>query len=344
MKTNLCALALLVLALPAVAQETPALKVGATIFADYTIQTAPETKDADGNTINPSSFNVSRAYINVTGSLNKRITFRITPDVTRETGSGSSLAGSQQFRLKYAFAQLSLDEWTTKGSFVRFGMQQTPLLDSVESIYRYRFQGTLYPEREGYLASSDNGVSVRWMLPNEYGDVHVGYYNGDGYSKAEANDQKAVQLRASVRPLPKSPLGKGLRATVFAVSDAYVQSASRERLVLQATYEHKRFHAGFDAISTKDRTSSTKPEIAGGGWSAWATPRLGNGWELLLRHDDTRPDDRFDVHRHRNIAGVAYWLPEMQKVSTAVLVDYDSLDVTGKPRETRYGVKLLLAF
>jgi Phosphate-selective porin O and P len=344
MRITLCALALLALALPIAAQDAPALKVGATIFADYTFQAAPEAKDADGNAIQASSFNVSRAYINVTGSLNKRITFRITPDITRETGSGSSLAGSQQFRLKYAFAQLSLDEWTAKGSFVRFGMQQTPLLDSVESIYRYRFQGTLYAEREGYLSSSDSGVSVRYVLPKEYGDVHAGYYNGDGYAKAEANDQKAFQVRASVRPLPKSPLGKGLRVTAFAVSDAYVQDASRERLVLQATYEHKRVHAGFDAISTKDRTSSAKPEIAGSGWSVWATPKLGSGWELLLRHDDTRPDDRTGVHRRRNIAGVAYWLPEMQKVSTAVLLDYDSLDVTGKARETRYGVKLLLAF
>jgi len=320
------------------AADEPSMKVGATIFADFTQQTSPVTKDADGNEIHPSSFNVSRAYINVTGSLHKRITFRITPDVARESGSGSSLSGSQQFRLKYAFAQLSLDDWMSKGSWVRFGMQQTPMLDATEAVYRYRFQGTLFPEREGYLASSDTGVSLRYALPKEYGDIHAGIYNGDGYSKAEANDQKALQVRATVRPL------KGLRATLFYTGDHYVASAKRERLIAQTTFEHKRFHAGFDAMTTKDRSSVTKPELEGRGWSVWATPRLGKGWELLLRHDENRPDRSSDLMRRRDIAGVAYWLPDLQKVSSALLVDYDSLAVTDKPRETKYGIKMLVAF
>src|ERR1041385_4468729 len=89
-------------AAPAVAQVTPAagytppddtpkFNIGATIFADYTFQDSAQTKDADGNTIHPSAFNVSRAYINVTGNLNHYLAFRITPDIARETGSGSSL-------------------------------------------------------------------------------------------------------------------------------------------------------------------------------------------------------------------------------------------------------------
>ena len=113
MRNTLCALALLALALPSLAADEPSIKVGATIFADYTSQRAAD------------AFNVSRAYINITGNLNNSLSFRITPDVSRESGSGSSLAGSQQFRLKYAFAQLNLDQWTTKGSWIRAGMQQT---------------------------------------------------------------------------------------------------------------------------------------------------------------------------------------------------------------------------
>src|SRR5438270_9319257 len=72
--------------------DTPTFKVGATIFADYTYNESPTATDSDGNTIHNSSFNVSRAYINVTGSLNHRIAYRVTPDITRETGSGSSLS------------------------------------------------------------------------------------------------------------------------------------------------------------------------------------------------------------------------------------------------------------
>jgi hypothetical protein len=343
MRTSLCALALLAFSVGVRADE-PTLKVGATIFADAVWQAAPVTTDADGNEIHPSSFNVARAYINVTGTLHKRLAFRITPDVARESGGGSSLAGSQQFRLKYAYAQLNLDEWLTGGSFVRFGMQQTPYLDYVDSIYRYRFQGTTFVEREGYLASSDTGVTMRYVLPSEYGDVHGGIYNGEGYTKAETNDQKALQLRATLRPLPKSKLGKGLRATLFYDGDRYVANGLRERLVGQLAYEHPRVNAGLDVLSTKDRVSASKPQTEGRGWSVFATPRLGRGWELLLRHDHNRPDRGSSVERTRNIAGVAYWLPNLQKVTAGVLVDRDALSVTGKADETRYGVKVLLVF
>lgn len=309
MRSTICALALLALAASATAADEPSFKVGATIFADYTTQTAPD------------AFNVSRAYINVTGNLNKQITFRVTPDVSRESGSGSSLAGSQQFRLKYAFAQWSAERW-----WLRFGMQQTPLLDYTESIYRYRFQGTLFPEREGYITSSDTGASVHYNFPGDRGDVHAGIYNGEGYSKAEANDQKALQVRATYKPL------KGLRTTLFIDADNYSQGSKRTRTIAQATYEHKRFSAGADILKATDRDAGTN------GWSAWATPKLGNGWELLLRHDQT------STHKQRNIAGVAYWVPGLQKVTCALLADVDTLAQTAKPRDTRVGLKMLLAF
>jgi hypothetical protein len=328
MRNGFCALALLAVSLPLVAEE-PALKVGATIFADYTHQPSPATT----TTTTTSSFNVSRAYVNVIGTLNKRIAFRVTPDIARELSGGS-----QQFRLKYAYAQVNLDEWMTKGSYVRFGMQQTPFIDAFEQVYRYRFQGTVFAEREGYLSSSDTGVTMRYVLPGEYGDVHGGFYNGEGYSKAEVNDEKAVQVRATLRPLPKSPLGKGLRATLFYDGDHYDESARRERTIGQIAYEHARGTAGAEVLATKDRA------IEGRGWSAFATPRLGRGWELLLRHDHHRPDRNSDVVRKRNITGVAYWLPNLQKVTCAVLVDRDALSVTGKDDETRYGVKMLLSF
>ena len=79
----------------------------------------------------------------------------------------------------------------TKGSWARFGIQQTPLLDYEEGIYRYRFQGTTFTEREGFYNSSDAGASFHYNFPSNYGDVHVGVYNGESYAKTDPNDQKA---------------------------------------------------------------------------------------------------------------------------------------------------------
>src|SRR5438034_6592754 len=105
--------------------DTPAIKVGVTIFADYTIQQKPKVTDADGNAVTLNQFQVGRSYVNVTGNISHSIAFRITPDITRESGTASSLNGSYTFRLKYAYAQWNLDDYMTRGSWARFGQQQT---------------------------------------------------------------------------------------------------------------------------------------------------------------------------------------------------------------------------
>jgi hypothetical protein len=330
------------------ADDAPSFRVGAMLFADYTFQSAPRTADGDGNVIRASSFNVSRAYLNLTGKLNHWILFRITPEATRETGSGSSLNGSQTFRLKFAYAQFNLDDWAPKGTWARFGIQQTPLIEYEETIYRYRFQGPVFSDREGYVIPSDGGISGHMNFPGEYGDVHAGIYNGDGFNRVEPNNEKAVEIRASVRPFAGVPLWKGIRVTGYMDADHYVQSATRRRLVGLVTLESDRVNAGFDYVSAGDRTSVKTREVSGKGWSLWATPRLVNGWELLLRHDDMKPDDVSRQHRTRNIAGLAYWIPNLQKVSSSVMLDYDSLQQSGyvpvRPRDTRYGLKLLVQF
>jgi len=193
--------------------DTPSIRVGVTIYADYTYTDSPQAKDADGNVINPSAFNVARSYINVTGNINHMVAFRITPDIVRQSGlitlgPGNTISNdSLLFRVKYAFAQFNLDDWMTRGSYARFGIQQTPWLDYAEGIYRYRFQGTMFVEREGYFASADAGASFHYQLPSNYGDVHVGVFNGENYNRAEANDQKALQIRGTVRPFARGMNG-----------------------------------------------------------------------------------------------------------------------------------------
>jgi hypothetical protein len=261
-----------------------------------------------------------------------------------------SLSGSQIFRLKYAYGQLNLDDWTTHGSWLRFGVQQTPFVDYTEGIYRYRFQGTIFAERIGLLTSSDAAFSGHYNLPGNYGDVHAGFYNGEGYSKAEANNEKAVQIRGTIRPLPLGGIWKGLRLTGFLDEDHYVESAKRQRAIGQVTFEHPRVNLGLDVLRAKDRTTVSKPQVDSKGWSLWATPRFGtSGWELLLRHDDYKPNKSVSSQKQkRNIAGLAYWIPNLQRVTSAIMLDYDSLQRTGLtpsvPDTTNYGIKMLINF
>jgi hypothetical protein len=336
---------------PPAANDTPSVRVGATIYADYTYQTSPDATDADGNSISPNQFNVSRSYLNFNGTLSRLIGFRITPDIARESGAGSSLNGSLVFRIKYAFAQINLDEWVTPGSWTRLGIQQTPIVDYEEGIYRYRFQGTVFTEREGYLSSSDAGASFRYNMPANYGEVHVGVYNGENYNRTEVNNQKSVQIRGTVRPFPKGEATiRGLRLTAFYNADHYVRDGERNRFVAQATYEHPYLNAGFDYLHATDQPSAlNNPEVTGHGFSIWATPRSPTGWEALLRYDHLEPNNQFDSQlRTRTILGIAYWFALQGSLATALLLDYDGATFKNfnpaQPKQQRIALHGLLNF
>jgi hypothetical protein len=333
--------------------------VGATIFADYTYQDAPKITDADKNSVNFSSFEVRRAYINVTGNVSDVVAFRITPDVAARqttTFSGlpaggavaSSLDGSLTIRLKYAFAQFNLDKVLPHGSWIRIGQQQTPYVDFMEGIYRYRFQGTIFVEREGYLSSSDVGLSGRLNFPNDYGEIHLGYYNGDTYSRTEVNDQKAFQIRGTLRPFPKVADLKGLRLTAFYDNDHPVQNADRKRFIGTLTFEHKYLVAGFEYLDAKDNASATKPVVSSDGWTVWVEPRTKFGLEGLFRYDDLKPNKSIDAKKNRTLAGVTYWFKTMKAgLTTAILVDYEQVKYDtplNKPTEKRFEIKTLVNF
>jgi hypothetical protein len=331
--------------------DTPSIRVGLVLFGDYSYTTAPKTQDADTNSINASAFNLTRSYINITGNISHLVAFRVTPDVARETGAGSSLAGSLMFRVKYAYAQFNLDDWMARGSWARLGVQQTPWVDFEEGIYRYRFQGTVFTEREGFLSSSDAGASFHYNLPSNYGEVHVGLYNGENYNRVEVNDQKAVQLRGTIRPFARSPIPglRGLRGHAFWNGDHYVKDGARRRAVGSLTFEHQYLNAGFDYLNAADQTSIAKSEVDGRGYSVWATPRSPKGWEALLRYDRMTPNTaREGETRRRRILGVSYWFPHQGTVSSALLLDYDGQTFKGfvpaQPTQQKIAVHALVTF
>jgi hypothetical protein len=317
--------------------DTPSVKVGGLIFTDYTFQQLPKGKDAP---VQANFFNVSRSYVNVTGNISHIVGFRITPDVSRATDS--SLNGSLVFRLKYAFAQLSLEDWLPKGTWVRMGIQQTPFVDYFEGIYRYRFQGTVFPERQGYISSADAGLSFHTAFPTNYGDLHVGVYNGENYNKVEANDRKAIQGRVTFRPFPWNPMLRGWRLTGFYIADDYQAKAEKKRLILDTTYEHKYVNLGFDYLDTKDQASPVdgSHDLHGKGWSAWATPKYamanGSSIEALLRYDHMEPKSEDTTvgpggatvdgkgTDKRLIGGLAYWFPHTGNVSAGLMLDVDN--------------------
>ncbi len=319
--------------------DTQSIKIGAVIFYDWTKQLEPKITDSAGDVVSLNSFNVTRTYINVTGNISHRISFRITPDVTRETSTGPTVSGSLVFRLKYGYAQFLLDDWTKnwKQTYVRLGQQQTLFIDAQESVYRYRFQGTVFAERDGGMSSADAGAVFHTSIPKGYGEIAVGVFNGEGYSKTEVNDQKSIQTRVTIRPMPAGSLAaKGLRVTGFWLQDHGVRGAERSRAIGSIWYEHRWFNAGFDYLAATDQPLPTVGKVNQKGWSVFATPffkEKGNGFEALLRYDSFVPDksnNAFDgstATRNRAIAGIAYWFPHpLGPATAALMLDYEQVN------------------
>jgi len=334
--------------------DTPSIRVGLTLFPTYVFQTTPPITDADGNVVKRNAFDIARSYINITGNISHLVAFRLTPDITRESGlltlgPGSSVSSdSLVFRIKYAYGQFNFDDWMTRGSWARLGIQQTPWVDFEEGIYRYRFQGTVFAERiplPTAMTSADAGASFHYNFPSNYGDLHVGVYNGENYQRVEVNNQKALEFRGTLRPFATAlPVLRGLRAHLVYYNDHYASSDERKRVMGNVTFEHQYLNAGFDYLSAKDQTLATATDASSNGYSVWATPRAprtdGSSWEALLRYDHFTPNTATtpapastspapgvtmlnDQHQNRTIAGIAYWFPHQGNVSTAILFDYD---------------------
>lgn len=311
--------------------DTPKVSVGVTIFADYTYQDVPTVTDAGGNVIHKNSFNLTRTYINITGSFSHWFSFRVTPDIKAENGTGTSLTGNQTIRLKYGYGQVNFDDFAPKGSWFRFGLQQTPWIDYLEGVYRYRFQGTIFADAEGFLTSSDYGASARVAFPQNYGDVHVGFYNGDGYQSQNdvngVNNEKAFQGRLSIRPAPAVPVAKGLRVTGFYDSDHYLPNAKRERAIGSLTFEHPFVNLGFEYLDAKDKATAAATELHRDGWSGWITPRTPFGIEALFRYDVLHQNKALAANptKKRFVASLAYWPPLQGGKSVAFLADYSEV-------------------
>lgn len=335
--------------------DTPSIKVGVTLFPMFNLQSDPKVTDGNGNAVSRNTFDVGRAYINVTGNVSHLVSFRLTPDITRQSGllslgAGNSVANdSLVYRIKYAYGQFGLDDWMTKGSWVRLGIQQTPWVDYDEGIYRYRFQGTVFAERVPLptaMSSSDAGVSFHYNLPSNFGDVHVGLYNGENYSRVEVNNQKSFQFRGTLRPFARNaPVLRGLRVHVVDYADHYVGNATRTRFMTNVTYEHKFLNAEVDYLRAKDQSLASAAIVESQGWAFWATPKLpmknGASLEGLIRYDHWTPNTGSalapagtaalpgttllsDQHQNRAIVGGAYWFPHEGNVSTALLLDWDA--------------------
>jgi len=293
------------------------LSIGALAYLDY----SAGTKDKNGTDFN--KFSLTRGYVNIRKDINPWLKARITPDVTQLSN------GDIELRMKYYYVDLLLPD---RGFFterdLRIGLAHTPYLDFQEAINIYRLQGTMFQERFGNFNSADLGIGVIGNLGGKlskeqqeevgysspysgrYGSYHIGLYNGGGYHANEANQNKVIEGRVTLRPLPDSV--PGLQLTYFGISGKGNKASNPEWKSNSAlvSYQNRRIVITGEYVKAKGKQNGDD-ERNKSGYSIFGDFRLPvhDKISLMARYDVWDPDtDAPNDKETLTIGGVSYKL------------------------------------
>lgn len=197
------------------------LKFGILAYLEYSAGASPLAHNDEENF---NKFALTRGYFTLQKEITPWLKARMTADAYQRED------GYYDVMLKYYYAQVKfpdLGPLTNLSSEI--GMGHMPWLDFEEHINPYRCQGTMAIERAGIFNSADLGVSLmgyfggkledaKKRTGNDYyagkfGSWHIGVYNGPGYHAVEANQNKVVEGRITLRPLPS--IVPGLQLSYF---------------------------------------------------------------------------------------------------------------------------------
>jgi len=171
------------------------------------------TREGHGNDASTyNRFFVGRGYVTLKFMPTQWFEARVTMDTHQDE------AGDWKVRLKYLYTRFKLPIETKIVSepFVEFGIAHMPWLDYEEHINYYRAQGVMISERNKLHNSADLGITIGTLLgkklpkkvikkmgdkyPGSWGSMALGVYNGTGYHDIEANNNKVLEGRVSLRP------------------------------------------------------------------------------------------------------------------------------------------------
>ncbi|RMF81252.1 MAG: hypothetical protein D6739_09430 [Nitrospirae bacterium] len=260
------------------------VKLGVLAYVDYSVG---ETGAPGGDTSSLNRFTLTRGYLTVKKRLLPWMYARTTADIHQDADE------DWKFRLKYLYAELRpADLGPLTGMKAEIGQGHIPWLDFEEHVNPYRAQGTMALERAGIFNSADVGISLRGSFAGEleqagertgnhhyagrYGSWHVGLYNGGGYHAKEKNDNKVLEGRVTIRPLPEAL--PGLQLSYLGITGKGNTDPGPDYTVndVMLSYEHP---AGILTAQYFQTTGNASGSLVDGNGDALDT----EGWSLFGR-------------------------------------------------------------
>jgi hypothetical protein len=317
-----------------------------------------------GNTTGGSNFNqfvIKRGYFTVEKEFSSWFKARLTTDVTTVNDPTSNLNGSLSVRIKYLYGQFTAPDiaFLTKPN-VEFGVAHMPWLDFEEHVNYYRMQDTMFLERNGIFNSADMGITfaslfggvmdddyqkdVSSAYPGRYGSIQVGAYNGGGYAASEQNQNKVVEGRLTIRPLPG--IIPGLQLSYFGLTGKgnTAQEPDWNVNLGFTSFEHKYFVLTGQYFWGKGNQAGADQNDKEG-YSVFAELKPHKKFSVIGRYDHFDPNTKqANNENDRYIGGIAYHIDKQHK--NMILLDYDTVQYKqpGKSDDNRVQLTLQVAF
>ncbi|MFA7629619.1 MAG: hypothetical protein WCY99_03075, partial [Candidatus Neomarinimicrobiota bacterium] len=164
-----------------------------------------------------NAFGLKRGYLTFKKNFNESFSVRYTQDITIDREGED--AGNVEIRFKYCYLKAGLPDFLFfKQPYVELGLVHQPWIEYEQKINTYRVQGPMFLDKFGVTSSADFGINLVSLIgpeldeeakkkvdsemPGRYGSISLGIYNGGGYSALEMNNNKTLEGRLTLRPLP----------------------------------------------------------------------------------------------------------------------------------------------
>lgn len=294
-----------------------------------------------------NEFDLDRIYVELLWDLweNGRVVY------VMEGGGPRMMAGTGPLDVATKAFFLEIRDLIYPSTYLWLGQADLPWVAYEEGLWGYRFQGTVFPDREGYMTSTDLGIGFGGLLHDDYGSWQVSLVNGEGWDGPEMGKHKNFHARLTVNPLAAhGEPWSHVFVTGFGAVGNYDgipgHEDARNRYIAQAGFhEPGRWTLVGEYLWTEDPASvvamrqpslvpRTGAESDGEGFSIFGTLNLGvfhpesefERWELIGRWDHMDPDDQIADNEHdRWIVGVSRrWNQYLQTLLAWEGVDYDS--------------------
>lgn len=333
------------------------IKFGLLWYLSYMDGQGADVGGKGGDGIDRSKFAIKRGYFRFTKEILPWFDAHMTFDVTQVKEEEGSLEGSVAVRIKYAYAKFKLPDiaFLTK-PFVEFGIVHMPWLDYEEHLNFYRCQDTMFLERNKTFNSADFGLTFVSLLggemseeykqkvnsyyPGRYGSFTLGIYNGGGYHASEKNENKVIESRLTIRPLPD--IIPGLQFTYFGITGKGNKETEPDWNVNLGfvSYEHEYIVLTGQYYKGKGNQSGAD-EYDKDGYSIFTEIKPHKKFSLIGRYDYFDPnDDLSKDENERYIAGVAYHIDKRHK--NMVVLDYDYVNYKDSSKKNDNRVQLTL--